>query len=453
MIIFARKAMLEQGWADGVRITVRDGRIDDIQTGRAAAPGDIRADLLAPAMANLHSHAFQRAMAGMTEYRAAGRDSFWTWRELMYRFLDRLTPDHIQAITALAYLEMLEAGFASVAEFHYLHHGQGGTPYADLTELSQRIFAAAELTGIGLTHLPVLYSYGGVDGRALQGGQLRFANDLDRFLRLADDSRALTADLPADTGFGVAPHSLRATSPADLQALLAANPTGPVHIHAAEQLQEVRDVEAGLGARPVAWLLQNAGIDRRWCLIHSTHMTQDETQSLARSGAVAGLCPITEANLGDGIFNGPTYLESGGHFGIGTDSNIRISPVEELRQMEYSQRLRDMARNVLVIGEGSTGEQLYRAAAAGGAQALQRDCGAIRQGAWADLVAWDGDHPALCGLSDLQLVDGACFAASDRIVTDLWSAGRHLVKQGRHVRRQQITDDYRAALRDLMDRL
>ncbi len=449
-MIFATRALLANGWADDVRLAVADGAVTGVETAVTPHAGDVRVDTLLPALGNLHSHAFQRAMAGMTEYRAAGRDSFWTWRELMYRFVNRLTPDQLEAIAALVFMEMQEAGYASVGEFHYVHHQPGGAPYDDLAELSQRVFAAAAATGIGLTHLPVLYSYGDAGRVALTEGQSRFGNDPERFGRLIERATAGLGVLPADARVGIAPHSLRATAPDELAAVLATRSGGPVHIHIAEQPKEVQDVEAWLGARPVDWLLDNAPVDGDWCLIHATHMTGDETRRMATSGAVAGLCPITEANLGDGPFNGPTYLAAGGAFGIGSDSNVRISLTEELRTLEYSQRLRDLARNVLVIGEGSVGEVLYRGAARGAAQALGRDAGEIRNGALADLVAIDSTAPALCALGRDQLLDGLAFAAGDDVVTDLWSAGRHAVRCGRHVDRDRIVAGYRDAVAALL---
>jgi formimidoylglutamate deiminase len=448
-VIFAKSALLSEGWAENVRIGISQGRLGSVQVGVQAEPGDQRVDTLLPALANLHSHAFQRAMAGMTEYRAAGRDSFWTWRELMYRFVNRVSPEQMQAIAALVFMEMQEAGYAAVAEFHYVHHQPGGAPYADLAELSQQIMAAAAATGIGLTHLPVLYSYGGAGQKPLEPGQLRFGNDVGRFQRLVEAAQAGLKALPEDARIGIAPHSLRATTPQDLAQLLSARAAGPVHIHVAEQPQEVRDIQAWLGARPVEWLLDNTALDADWCLIHATHMTEEETQRMARSGAVAGLCPITEANLGDGPFNGPAYLAAGGAFGIGSDSNVNISLTEELRTLEYSQRLRDLARNVLVT-EGSVGARLYTGAARGGAQALGRDAGAIRVGALADLVAIDSAAPALCALSRDQLLDGLVFAAKDTVVTDVWSAGRHAVQGGRHIDRDRIVTAYRAAISGLM---
>jgi formimidoylglutamate deiminase len=449
--LFAPSALLPAGWAHDVRVTLDGGRIAGVEPDAARADSDLHLAgcALLPAMPNLHSHAFQRAMAGMTERRGAGDDSFWTWRMLMYRFLDVLTPEDVEAIAALVQVEMLEAGYGSVAEFHYVHHRPGGERYADISELAQRVVAAAADTGIGLTLLPVLYSYGGAGAAPLAGGQLRFGNDLDAFLRLRE---AAARNLAADGVIGAAPHSLRATTPEQLAALVAALPDGPLHIHAAEQVQEVAQIEAWLGARPVEVLLDRVGIGPRWCLVHATQMTTGETERMARSGAVAGLCPITEANLGDGVFNGPAFVAAGGRLGVGSDSNVRIGMAEELRTLEYSQRLTNQARNVLAAPGASTGESLYRAALAGGAQALGRDCGALRPGALADLVAVDLRHIALAGLRDDQVVDGWVFAGDDRVVREVWSAGRHVVRDGRHVAREAVEARYREALAGILAR-
>ncbi|MDE4134580.1 formimidoylglutamate deiminase [Phaeobacter sp. QD34_3] len=448
--IFAAQARTPAGWQQGLRLCIEDGIITRLDTGCTPRAGDLRVDTLLPGLANLHSHSFQRAMAGMNEHRAEGRDSFWTWRALMYRFLDHLTPEQMQAIATLTFMEMLEAGYTAVGEFHYVHHQPGGAPYASRAELSQRIFAAAAETGIGLTHLPVLYSYGGAGRQPLAGGQLRFGNSGAEYADLVEQIRSLAhRNLPADTVVGIAPHSLRATCPEDLRDVLALQDGVPLHIHIAEQPAEVADITGWLGARPVEWLLQNAPVDPKWCLIHATHMTEAETRALAHSGAVAGLCPITEANLGDGPFNGAAYLSHGGRFGIGSDSNLRIALPEELRLLEYSQRLRDLCRNVMVPGPGSVGESLYLGAAEGGAQALGRTAGRIEPGALADLVAIDSTHPALCALDPAQLLDGLCFAAGEGTVTDVWSAGRHQVKEGRHLARDRILAAYRQAMADL----
>lgn len=449
--IFAQRARTDAGWQRNVRVSHENGKITAIETNVTPQQGDIMVDVLLPALANLHSHSFQRAMAGMTEVRAAGRDSFWTWRTLMYQFMQNVTPEQYQAIAALVFMEMQEAGYASVGEFHYVHHQNGGGRFDQVSELSQRVFSAADQTGIGLTHLPVLYSYGGAGRADLSGGQMRFGNSVAQFADLVGEARAVAAaTLPADTRVGIAPHSLRATCPEDLAEVLPVAAGNPIHIHISEQPKEVEDIQSWLGARPVEWLLENAPVDSNWCLIHATHMTDSETRDMARSGAVAGLCPITEANLGDGPFNGPAYLEEGGAFGLGSDSNVCISLTEELRMLEYSQRLRDISRNVMIPGEGSVGEVLYMGSAAGGATAVGRNSGAIAVGKFADLVAIDSADPALVALRDDQLLDGLCFAAKDRVVTDLWSAGRHQVQNGQHVARAEITANYGVAIKSLL---
>jgi formiminoglutamate deiminase len=451
--IHAAYALLPEGWRGDVRIVLSGGVIAGVEAGAARLPDAVHVDALLPAPGNLHSHCFQRAMAGMTEHRAHGRDDFWSWRELMYRFLDHLTPEEYEAVAALVFMEMAEAGFASVGEFHYVHHQPGGAPYARVDELSGRVFAAALETGIGLTHLPVLYAYGGTGEAPLHGGQLRFGNDWNGFERLFDSVLDSARELPADAIIGVAPHSLRAVNPEQMRQISQAHSNRPIHIHAAEQPKEVADTVQWLGQRPVEWLLDNTPLGRNWCLIHCTHMTDDETVRLAASGAVAGLCPVTEANLGDGIFNGQAYVGAGGAFGTGSDSNIRITLGGELAQLEYSQRLKSGMRNALAVDEGSTGEQLYRRAAAGSAQALGRRAGEIAPGMLADLVALNTQHLALAPLQHSQWIDGWLFAADDRVVSDVWSAGRHIVRGGRHHAHEAITRRYRATLRRLVERL
>jgi len=450
--IFANRALLPQGWAENVSVRVGDdGRIVTVAANAQPEADASHVDLLVPALANLHSHTFQRAMAGLTEARGPSeRDSFWTWREVMYRFLDVLTPDEIETIAAFAFMEMQEAGFAAVAEFHYLHNAPGGARYDDPAELSLRIASASNETGIGLTLLPVHYAQGGVDGRPLAGGQLRFRNDRDSFETLVERVPGIVGNLRADANWGVAPHSLRAVGRDDLRALAGIAPDRPMHMHIAEQEKEIDETLAVFGARPMEWLLGEHDVSRRWCLIHCTHMTPDETIRLAASGAVAGLCPVTEANLGDGIFDGARYLGEGGRFGVGSDSNIRISAVEELRQFEYSQRLRDRLRVVLAEPGQSAGRRLYGKALQGGAQALGRESGAIEAGKWADLVAVEsGPFAALSGDAAL---DAWMFSSGNAAVTDLWSAGRHSVRQGRHVARDPIAARYRAALAAIMGR-
>jgi len=450
--LHAGSALLAGGWARDVRVEFgSDGRIAAVEAGVSPRPGDERLEgrILLPAPTNLHSHAFQRAMAGMTEARgpssAAGeRDSFWTWRRLMYRFLDTLTPDDIEAIAALVQVEMAESGYAASVEFHYLHNQVGGAPYGDPAELSARIAAAATTTGIGLTLLPVLYMQGGCDGRALAGGQLRFACDRDHFAGILEGAVRAAGALPADTVVGVAPHSLRAVPQDAVAEVSRLRPGAPVHIHAAEQTAEVEEVAAAHGARPVALLLE-MGIDRRWCLIHSTHMEPAETEGLARSGAVAGLCPLTESSLGDGIFDGARFLAAGGLFGVGSDSNIRIALSEELRTLEYSQRLRDRARAVLADAR-STGRVLFETALAGGARAAGRDAGAIEAGGFADLMTLDAGSLSIAGLSGDMALDAWIFAGDDRAVRDVWAAGRRLVTDGRHFAREAVEARYRKVI-------
>ena len=453
--IFANRALLANGWAERVGVEIdNDGRILSAAPASAAVPDATQVDLLLPAMSNLHSHTFQRAMAGLTERRGpSGRDSFWSWREVMYRFLDLLSPDDIETIAAFAFMEMQEAGFAAVAEFHYLHNQPGGAAYADAAELSARIAAAARETGIGLTLLPVLYAQGGVDGRPLAGGQLRFRNDLASYERLVARMPDVLAVLPADAGWGVAPHSLRAVGRRDLSAVAAIAADRPIHMHIAEQEKEIEETMAVFGARPVEWLLGEHEVSPRWCLIHCTHLKPAETRRLAASGAVAGLCPVTEANLGDGIFDGQHYLAADGKFGVGSDSNIRISVADELRQFDYSQRLRDRLRAVLADPGGSVGARLYGDALAGGAQALGRQSGAIEAGKWADLVALDLSADGFAALGAEAALDAWIFSAGNRAVSDVWSAGRHCVRGGRHVERDRIAARYAACVAAIMGRL
>lgn len=440
--IHTRQALTAEGWVQDLRVTIDNGRIARLTPGQAEGRRSV--DLLLPAPTNLHSHAFQRAMAGLTETRGPDpEDSFWTWRKLMYRFLDRLTPDHVEAIAALVFMEMQEAGYGSVAEFHYLHHDIGGAPYANLPEMAERIASAACDTGIGLTLLPVLYLQGGCDGRALQGGQRRFGCDMERFARLYAESAALMAQGPEDHAIGIAPHSLRAVTPEALGHVREIAPTGPVHMHLAEQIPEVEEVEAHRGARPVDWLLDNNEVSPEWCLIHCTQMTDSETRRLAATGAVAGLCPITESSLGDGIFNGTGFHQAGGRFGVGSDSNIHISLWEELATLDYSQRLRDHSRAALATPEQSTGRVLFDAVTQAGAQAAGRQAGRIEIGQFADFIAISTDNEFLCNRRGDAVLDSLIFTGRGRAcVTDVWSAGRHVVQEGRHIHRDRVVKTF-----------
>jgi formimidoylglutamate deiminase len=452
MNLFAELALTPEGWAKNVRVTVDQlGRISAVESGVRPNPDDqyLRNRILLPALSNLHSHSFQRAMSGLTEKRLEKRDSFWSWRELMYSFLERLTPEHIEAIAGLVFMEMLECGYASVGEFHYVHHQSGGQHYANIAETSCRIIKAAQKAGIGLTHLPVFYMQGGLNGQSLTEGQLRFGNERDGFLQLLEQAQVALLKAPEDYLLGIAPHSLRAVSQESLQEIVKAINYGPIHIHIAEQLKEVDDVLESYGARPVEWLLQNVEVDSRWCLIHATHMIPEEIQNVAKSGAVVGLCPITEANLGDGVFDGSGFLSSGGKYGIGSDSNVFIALTEELRLLEYSQRLIRKERNVMTSNSGSVGRALYNDALLGGAQALGRNSGSLSPGNWADLVSLDAESLSLWGCSDDEFLDRWIFTADDSLVCEVWSAGRQMVAQGQHIHRKEIEKRYRSVIQEI----
>lgn len=447
--LFLDVALLPSGFARNVRLSVSDGVIAKVETD-ASSKGAVRHSGIAlPGMPNLHSHTFQRAMAGLAEIRDSRADTFWTWREVMYRFLDRMTPEDVEAVAAFAFKEMLEGGFTAVAEFHYVHHDEAGRPYANLAELSERIVAAASNTGIGLTLLPVLYQFGGLGPRPAEHGQRRFLCSLDQFGRLLEGARRAADALPG-TAVGIAPHSLRAVDPPGLAAVLPLGKGGPIHIHVAEQEREVADCLAVTGRRPVAWLLDNADVDRDWCLIHATHIEQEEVAGIAATGAVAGLCPLTEASLGDGTFPGEAFLAAGGRFGVGTDSNIEITAPGELKQLEYGQRLSLRRRNVLAgAGGGSTGRNLYEQALSCGAQALARKIGGIAVGNRADLVILNAENPSLAGLSEEHWLDAYLFVAGRSLIDAVIVGGLPVVREGRHVADEAITRRYVETVRRL----
>lgn len=442
-------ALLSDGWASDVRIAMVDGVIGAIAADASAQAGDERHAIGLPGMCNLHSHAFQRGMAGLAEARGANDDGFWTWRETMYRFVDRIDPEQLHAIAALAYIEMLETGFTRVGEFHYLHHDPAGDAYADPATLAQAIVAAAADSGIGLTHLPVFYAHAGFGGTAPTYGQRRFVHDLDGFAHLLGAVQAAAAVLP-DAVVGIAPHSLRAVTAEELRHLAAMAGAAPIHIHVAEQVREVDDCLAWSGRRPVAWLLDEMPVDERWCLVHATHMTDAEAARLAASGAVAGLCPMTEANLGDGLFPAAPFLAAGGRFGIGSDSNVLIDMTEELRWLEYGQRLAHRARNIWASGPGrSSGQDMFVGAVAGGARALGV-CGGLSVGGSADIVSLDGRHPSLAGKSAPNILDALLFAGGRGAIDHVWRRGEKLVSGGRHHARDRLAESYRSALAALL---
>lgn len=445
-VIFAQAALLPDGWAHDVRITLDGPTLTSVQPGAKAEPMDERVATLIPGLSNLHSHAFQRGMAALAECRGPSADSFWTWRDMMYRFALGLSPEGMQAIAEMAYVEMLEAGFTRVGEFHYLHHDRDGRPFADPAEMSMRILAAATETGINLTHLPVFYAHSDFGGAAPTEGQRRFLHDLDGFMRLTDRMKgALTRPLDR---LGIAPHSLRAVTGPELDALRLAHGEGPIHIHISEQLREVKDCLSYCGQRPVDWLLAHQPVDERWCLIHATHLETPERKGIAATGAVVGLCPITEANLGDGLFPAVDYLSENGRIGIGTDSNIEITAAGELRLLEYGQRLLHRKRNLLAGGEGSTGEALLRASLSGGAQALGAPPPKIEIGAPADLVALE--DTATLPPSYPHGIDRWIFGR-DVAVTSLWAAGTQVVRSGQHIHRARVEENYRQALREVLN--
>lgn len=444
--LWFEQALLPEGWVRAVRVTIADGLISGIEAETPGAPSDEAHGIALPGMANVHSHAFQRAMAGLTEARGPGGDAgdnFWTWRQLMYRFLDRGGPEEIEAITAFAFCDMLEGGFTRCAEFHYLHNDPTGASYADPAELTGRIVAAAETTGIALTLLPVFYAHSTFGGAAPNEGQRRFITDVDGFADLVARGRTLTSSLP-DAVVGVAPHSLRAVTPEELVAMPGLAGSGPIHIHVAEQTKEVDDCLSWSGARPVEWLLANAPVDKRWCLIHSTHATEAEWRGVAQAGAVVGLCPLTEANLGDGIFPASAFVEGGGRFGIGTDSNIQIGIADELRMLEYSQRLALRARGVMADARRSTGRALFDRALSGGWQATGAE-GGIAVGLPADLVGLDASAIGFAGRHGDAILDSWIFGG-EQAIRSVWRRGKRIVADGRHVARDAIEARYRKAL-------
>lgn len=447
--LFFENALLPQGWARDVRMAVEAGRIARVEAGVSAQPGDERHRIGLPGMPNLHSHAFQRGMAGLTEIRGTSADSFWTWRDLMYRFVGRMTADDIEAVAAQAYVEMLEAGFTRVGEFHYIHHDVSGAPYGNIAELAERVAASADATGIGLTLLPVFYAHSGFDGRAPDPGQRRFVNGLDGYARLIGASRRAVAKLEGAV-VGVAPHSLRAVTPEELEAILQLAKDGPVHIHIAEQTREVDDCIEWCGQRPLQWLFDHVAVDRRWCLIHATHGTAEEIGRFAASGAVAGLCPITEANLGDGTFGAVDFLGHGGAFGVGSDSNVLIGVTDELRQLEYSQRLAHRARNVVAGAVVSTGRALFEGALNGGSQALGGATAGLAVGASADIVSLDAQHVGLACRSGDAILDSWIFGAGRSLVDCVWARGRRIVKDGRHHARETVAQRFRQTLEGLL---
>jgi len=439
--LFARHALLPTGWAPNVLVQWdKAGLIRQVQTHVAQPPGQSSAtELLVPGMPNLHSHAFQRASAGLTEYRYAEQDSFWSWRNLMYSFAAHITPEQLEAIATWLYAEMLEAGYTSVCEFHYVHHQPDGQPYADSATLSQCLLNAAKRTGIGMTLLPVLYQTGGFGALPPGDGQKRFIHTTDAMLKLLD--KLLPQCQAQNAKLGIAPHSLRAVPPESLNAIIEGmnqlDATAPIHIHIAEQTKEVDDCIAWCRQRPVEWLMDHMAVDARWCLVHATHMNASEYQQAASSGAIAGLCPTTEANLGDGIFDLPQWLQHQGRWGIGSDSHVTVNAAAELLALEYSQRLQRRQRNVAAsTATPSVAQNTYLQAVQGGAQASGRPIAGIAVGQNADLVELDCQHRALAQLTPDQALSGHVFGSSrTSAIRRVWTQGilrvdqKHLLHQ------------------------
>jgi formimidoylglutamate deiminase len=449
--LFARHALLPEGWREDVLLEWDDrGDLTGVQAGALAPSGVEQADYVLPGMTNLHSHAFQRAMAGLAEQAGDTRDSFWTWRELMYRFAGRITPEQMEAVAAQLQVECLRHGYTGICEFHYLQRAPSGELYANPAETALRIAQAARQTGIGLTLLPVMYSYAGFGEQPLKPAQRRFRTDPDLVLRIVDKLEPLRGP---QLEVGAAPHSLRAASNGQLRELVAAMPAGrPLHIHIAEQQLEVQQCLEATGMRPIDYLMQQVEVDARWCLVHATHLSDHETAALAASGAVAGLCPTTEANLGDGLFPLAPYIAAGGVLGIGSDSHVSQSPVEELRWLEYGQRLAQQQRNIAVDETcRDVATWLWRQALRGGAQASGRAVGSLAAGRRADLLVLDGAHPNLDGVDSHELLGRFLFCGNDNLVRDVLAGGRWVVRGGRHVEQDAIARRYTAAVRALRE--
>ena len=449
--LFARHALLPEGWRGDVLVEWdARGALTRVQPQAKAPIGVPRADYVVPGMVNLHSHAFQRALGGLTERAGDGPDSFWTWRDLMYRFAAHITPEQVEAIAAQLFSECLRHGYTSLCEFHYIHRDPAGELYKRPAEMAEHVAAAGQQSGIGLTLLPVLYSHSGFGEQALKPEQRRFRTDVETVLRIVEALEPLRS---GQLEVGAAPHSLRAAGIEQVRELAAALPKErPLHIHIAEQQGEVRQSLDFSGRRPVEYLLEHIGVDARWCLVHATHLVDEEVRALAASGAVAGLCPTTEANLGDGVFPLGDYLAAGGRWGIGSDSHVSQSPVEELRWLEYGQRLVHQRRNVAATpARRDVALNLWQDALAGGAQAAGRPVGLLAAGRRADLLVLDSAHPNLEGALEADVMGRLVFCGNDNLVRDVLAGGRWVVQGGRHMAQETIARRYRQAINQLRE--
>jgi formimidoylglutamate deiminase len=442
-------ALTSLGWRQDVAVSVGEtGMIENVEA--EAKGGTLISGTAIPAVPNVHSHAHQRLMVGLAERAGPAADSFWTWREAMYGFALKLSPDDLESVAAQAYVEMLKSGFSCVGEFQYLHHQPDGSAYDEPAEMSLRCISAAEQAGIAVTMLPTLYNYAGFGGQASNEGQRRFANDADRYLEIFETLKTVCGIHPLRR-LGISPHSLRAVTPELLRTVLdAVGVETRVHIHLAEQTKEVEDCVAWSGKRPTEFLLDAFDVSNRWCAVHATHMTDAETLRLAKSGAIAGLCPTTEANLGDGIFPAGVFMKQGGAIAIGSDSQITISPAQDLRMLEYSQRLRDRTRNALASGPGiSTGRTLLDAVLKGGAQCLDQPTGAIAVGRRCDIAVLDDECPSMVGRSCDAALDAWIFSADNAAVKDVIVGGRHVVKDRQHFDQARIQERFSETVRRL----
>jgi formimidoylglutamate deiminase len=457
--LYAETLLIGSQWQSNKTLTLSsDGIIVSITNGKESDAVILNGPVV-PGMVNCHSHAFQRAFAGFSEYRGSSvagdeKDSFWSWRDIMYRFVAKMTPEDANTVAEFVYIEMLKAGYTSVAEFHYLHHQQGGQFYDDPAEMSHQVIQAAFSTGIAITHLPVLYTYAGFSEQAPSDAQARFIHQTEDYLNLI---QSLNQTYSGKDRFklGIAPHSLRAVSDTQLNEVIPfirqMDKKAPIHIHIAEQMQEVNDCIKHYQQRPIEWLLNNFTMDENWCLIHATHLTTSEIEKTAKSGAVVGICPLTEANLGDGIFPTAEYLNHGGKFALGSDSHIAINVADEIRLLEYAQRLTKNERAVLVDKNcSSVGQYLFTKATADGATAINQNVGSIEVGKQADLLVLNDEHPSLFSKSNSQILDAAIFASNQLPVKDVYVGGRRVIESGNHIMDEEVVEKYKAVLKRLI---
>ena len=451
---FIKKALLSQGWAKNVRLGVDDkGLIVSLQANVLAEQDDHRLGLVIPGLVNCHSHAFQRAMAGLTEYQVSPTDTFWSWRKTMYRFANLVSPEDLQDIASYLYLEMIKQGYTSVAEFHYVHHQPNGKPYSSVSQLSQSVINAANIAGINLTLLPVLYMNAGFGDQALLDDQKRFGNSVDSYLALHDEATRYCSH-QSQHSLGMALHSLRAVPASSMTEVIShfkdRAHSCPIHIHIAEQTQEVEQSIKALGKRPVEWLLDKYDIDKQWCLIHATHMTPKETAQVAKSGATVVICPTTEANLGDGLFPLRQYLDDGGQIAIGSDGNTCTNPMEELRWLEYGQRLLSRTRNVASDDrERHTGTNLYRHCLEGGARSIGQKPGALTLGGRADLIVLDDNSADLANIAADSILDVLIFGTSQSLIKDVMVNGTWKITNYHHADEERIRNTFISATRAL----